>query len=324
VTLAKLFLGNRLRKRVDSSPLLRWMRWAIEAGVLAGLWRASARMTPERASETGQRLLRWLGPRLHKTRHFRRNLALAFPDSSEAEIDRLVRETWGNSGAVLAEYPHLGEIRTGRTETVVKFDVDSVRDCKRRAIFVAAHLANWEIAAAAAAQFGVPLTVVYTPQENPWVDRMLHRHRSALGCKLVARDDAMRVMVRELTAGRSIGLLVDQRVDSGVPVPFFGIDKLTTLVPARLALRFECDLIPVRVERLPGARFRVTAHEPVRCADATLSDHDRALEMTRRINAVFEEWIREFPEQWFCSNRRWAKTATPPLPGYAGQPAAAH
>jgi Kdo2-lipid IVA lauroyltransferase/acyltransferase len=321
--LAKLFLGNQLRKRVDSSPVLLRLRWAIEAGVLAGLWRSSAWMTPERASEIGQRLLRWLGPRLHKTRHFRRNLGLAFPDSTEAEIDRLVRETWGNSGAVLAEYPHLGEICTRRTETVVNFDVDAVRRGERRAIFVAAHLANWEISAAAAAQFGVPLTVVYTPQENPWVDRMLHRHRRALDCKLIPRDDAMRVMIRELTAGRSIGLLVDQRVDSGVPVPFFGIDKLTTVVPARLALRFDCELIPVRVERLPGARFRVTAHEPVRCADATLSDHDRALEMTRRINALFEEWIREFPEQWFCSNRRWAKTAAPPLPDYAGLPGAA-
>jgi KDO2-lipid IV(A) lauroyltransferase len=322
--LAKLFLGNQLRKRVDSSPVLHRLRWAIEAGVLAGLWRTSAWLTPEKASETGQRLLRWLGPRLHKTRHFRRNLALAFPDSSEAEIDRLVREVWGNSGAVLAEYPHLAKLRAERTETVIRFDLDAVRRGKRRAIFVTAHLANWEISAAAAAQFGVPLTVVYTPQENPWVDRMLYRHRLALGCKLVPKDDAMRVMIRELTAGRSIGLLVDQRVDTGEPVPFFGIDKLTTVVPARLALRFDCDLIPVRVERLPAARFRVTAHEPVRCTDATLSEHDRALEMTRQINALFEDWIREFPEQWFCSNRRWAKTATPPLAGYASHPAAVH
>jgi KDO2-lipid IV(A) lauroyltransferase len=291
--------------------------------VLAGLWRTSAWMTPERASATGQRLLRWLGPRLHKTVHFRRNLALAFPDSSGAEIDRLVREAWGNSGAVLAEYPHLAKLRTERTETVVKFDIDAVRDGRRRAIFVTAHLANWEISAAAAAQSGVPVTVVYTPQENPWVDRMLHRHRRALGCGLVARDDAMRAMIRELSAGRSIGLLVDQRVDTGEPVPFFGIDKLTTVVPARLALRFDCDLVPVRIERLPGARFRVTAHPPVRCDDMALSEHDRALEMTRRINALFEDWIRELPEQWFCSNRRWAKTATPAA-GYAGRPAAAH
>ena len=322
--MAKLFLGNQLRKRVDSSPVLRRLRWAIEAGVLAGLWRTSAWMPPQSASETGQRLLRWLGPRLHKTRHFRRNQALAFPDSSQAEIDHLVREAWGNMGAVLAEYPHLDAIRKGRIETVIRCDLEPIRQGRRRAIFVAAHLANWEVTVAPAVGLGIPITAVYTPLENPWVDRMLHRHRRALGCRLVPRGDALRTMMRELETGRSIGLLVDQRVDSGVPVPFFGIDKLTTLVPARLALRFECDLIPVRVERLPGARFRVTAHEPVRCADTALPDHERALEMTRQVNALFEDWIRELPEQWFCSNRRWAKTATPPLPGYAERPAAAH
>jgi KDO2-lipid IV(A) lauroyltransferase len=153
---------------------------------------------------------------------------------------------------------------------------------------------------------------------------MLYRHRQALGCRLVPRGDALRTIMRELDAGRSIGLLVDQRVDSGEPVPFFGIEKLTTVVPARLALRFDCDLIPVRVERLPAAHFRVTAYEPVTCKDRTLSQHGRALEMTRQINALFEDWIRELPEQWFCSNRRWAKTATPPLQGYAGRPVTAH
>lgn len=322
--MAKLFLGNQLRKRVDSSPVLRRLRWAIEAAILAGLWRTSAWMEPERASATGQRLVRWLGPRLHKTRHFRRNLALAFPHSSEAEIDRLVREAWANSGSVLSEYPHLEAIRAGRIETVVRCDLEEIREGRRQAIFVAAHLANWEVTVAPAVGLGIPVTAVYTPQENPWVERMLNRHRRALGCKLVARDDAMRAMIRELGAGRSIGLLVDQRVDTGEPVPFFGIDKLTTLVPARLALRFDCDLVPVRVERLPGARFRVTAHEPVRCDDPALSEHARAVEMTRQINAMFEGWIRELPEQWFCSNRRWAKTATPPVAGYAGRPAAAH
>jgi KDO2-lipid IV(A) lauroyltransferase len=321
---AKLFLGNRLRKRVDSSPALRRLRWAIEAGVLAGLWRTSAWMTPERASETGGRLLRWVGPRLHKTRHFRRNQVLAFPGSSEAEIDRLVREAWGNLGAVLAEYPHLDTIRTERIETVTKCDLEPIREGRRRAIFVAAHLANWEVTVAPAVGLGIPVTAIYTPFENPWVDRMLYRHRQALGCRLVPRGDALRTIMRELDAGRSIGLLVDQRVDSGEPVPFFGIEKLTTVVPARLALRFDCDLIPVRVERLPAAHFRVTAYEPVTCKDRTLSQHGRALEMTRQINALFEDWIRELPEQWFCSNRRWAKTATPPLQGYAGRPVTAH
>jgi Kdo2-lipid IVA lauroyltransferase/acyltransferase len=313
--LAKLFLGRHARKQVDRSPVLRPARWVLEAAAMAGFWGFSALLSLDRASAAGERLLRWLGPRLQNTRHLRRNLALAFPGRSDAQLDELVREVWAQMGAVLAEYPHLGAIcaqdGSNRIETVVRFDRERLRRSHKPAIFVTAHLANWEIAAAAGVLAGFPLSVVYTPIENPWIDRLLYRYRRALGCKLIARDDALRPLMRELAAGRSIGLLVDQRVDSGEPVPFFGIDKLTTLVPARLALRFGCDLIPVRVERLVGARFRVTGYEPVIRGGAGLSEHEQVLEMTRQVNALLESWITDAPAQWFCSNRRWPKQARP-------------
>jgi KDO2-lipid IV(A) lauroyltransferase len=263
----------------------------------------------------GRSLLRAVGPRLEKSRQFRRNLRLAFPDRTPTEIEGLVREAWGNTGAVLAEYPHLETIcrreADSRLEIVVKGDPQVLHEGGRPGIFVAAHLANWEISTAASGPLGIPLTVLYTPLQNPWMDRMLLRKREQLGCRLLKRDESMRPMIRELTQGRSIGLLVDQRVDSGEPLPFFGIEKWTTVVPARLALRFECELIPVRVERLAGARFRVTLYEPVRPDDGVVDEREQVLQMTRRVNALFETWIRERPHEWLCSKRRWPKQATP-------------
>ncbi|HXV06822.1 MAG TPA: lysophospholipid acyltransferase family protein, partial [Burkholderiales bacterium] len=304
------------RKRVDRSPMLRPARWTLEAAVMAGLWGLSASLSPERASAAGRRLLQRLGPSLKNTTHLRRNLGLAFPDRSAPELDRLVRQVWGQMGAVLAEYPHLGAICAGegghRVRTVIRFDLERLRRQNRPAIFVTAHLANWEIAAAVGARADLPLTVVYTPIENPWIDRRLYRYRQALGCKMIAREDALRPLMGELAAGRSVGLLMDQRTDSGAPIPFFGIEKLTTLVPARLALRFDCDLIPVRVERLQGVRFRVTAFEPVSAGAEDRTEQERAMAMTRQVHALFESWIKEAPEAWFCSNRRWPKKAQPP------------
>ena len=111
---------------------------------------------------------------------------------------------------------------------------------------------------------------------------------------------------------------MDQRVDSGVPIPFFGIDKHTTLVPARLALRHGYDLVPVRTERLDGARFRVTFLPPLRPDDPGADEIEQARQVTRKINALFEEWIRERPTDWWCSKRRWPKDAHPPGRGAAG------
>jgi KDO2-lipid IV(A) lauroyltransferase len=95
-------------------------------------------------------------------------------------------------------------------------------------------------------------------------------------------------------------------------VPFFGIDMNTTITPARLALRYDCELIPIRVERLNGARFRVTFHAPVTPPEGVTDEHRKVLAMTRKVNDLFEAWITETPQDWLCSKRRWPKDATPP------------
>ena len=86
---------------------------------------------------------------------------------------------------------------------------------------------------------------------------------------------------------------------------FFGRDALTSISPARLALKFDCDLVPVQVERTGGARFRVTFHRPVKPDGDATDSQARALQLTRKINEHFEAWIRKRPEQWICWKRRW-------------------
>jgi KDO2-lipid IV(A) lauroyltransferase len=309
--LAKLFLANALRKRADRSPRLLRLLWAIEGGLIAALAALSRLVSPDRASAAGRRLMRALGPRLAKTRVFKRNLQVAFPEKSAGELDELVREIWGNMGAILAEYPHLETICRSegeqRLEIIRKGDSQVFRDAHRPAVFVSAHLANWEIAAGAVVFVGVPLTGIYTPIQNPWFDRMLYQARLALGCGMVKREGAVRQLMKALRSGVSVGLLVDQRVDAGEPVSFFGHDMNTSMTPAQLALRFDCELIPVQVQRRTGARYRVIFHEPVRADDEAADEHQKMLQMTRKLNALFESWIRERPHEWMCSKRRWAK-----------------
>jgi KDO2-lipid IV(A) lauroyltransferase len=308
---AKLFLANSLRGRADRSPRLLRLLWAME-GVLIGALAALSRMvSPDRASAAGRRLMRALGPHLAKTQVFRRNLQIAFPEKSAQELDELLREIWGNMGAILAEYPHLETIcrreAAERLEIIKKGNSRVFSDARSPAVFVSAHLANWEIAAGSVVFVGVPLTGIYTPIQNPWMDRMLYRARLALGCGMVKREGAVRQLMKALRKGISVGLLVDQRVDAGEPVPFFGHDMNTSMTPAQLALRLGCELIPVQVQRRAGARYRVIFHEPVEVDDASADEHEKMLQMTRKLNALFESWIRERPQEWMCSKRRWPK-----------------
>jgi KDO2-lipid IV(A) lauroyltransferase len=306
--LAKLFFGD---KRKDHSPRLLGLFWAVEAGLIGLLVRFGRLLPPDSASRLGARVARRIGPRLDKTRLILRNLRLAFPDKSPAELERLSGDIWANLGSILAEYPHLGAICDTQAEQRLEYVIDDTiqvfRHPERPAVFVSAHLGNWELAAGAIAHRGVPLSVIYTRLQNPRLDRMLYRARRALGCGLIERDSAARQLVRCLKGGTSIGLIVDQRVDGGAPVPLFGHDMLTSTTPAQLALRFDCELIPVQIQRLQGARFRVRFHAPVTADDPAAADEQKALQMTRKVSALFETWIRERPQEWMCTKRRWPK-----------------
>jgi len=315
---AALFLSGAMRRRIDRVAALQRARWRLEAGLLQLFWQVCALLKPHSASAFGRSLVGAVGPHLVKSKHVRRNLELAFPDLEERERGDLLRKVWANAGAVLGEYPHFKTICHDQFErhfeVVEGWDLADHRSGKRQGVFVSAHVGNWELTAAAAARQGISITVIYAPSRNPFIDQMLRRRREALGCRLVSLDEGARPLIRELSEGRSVGLIVDARDDDGVPIPFFGLDKLTTLAPARLALRFGCDLIPGRVERLGHARFRLTVYEPIRPDPGLASDKDQAIQMMRDLNRLFEQWIREQPQQWVCIKRAWPKVLEPARP----------
>lgn len=266
-------------------------------------------MPADRASAFGASVLGKLGPRLKKSIVFRRNLQFAFPEMSSDDIGRLDTEIWRNLGATIAEYPHLREIcfDADRIKVEVPKSLEDIIAGKRGSVFVAAHQANWEVAGALPSRYGLTMTVVYSELSNKIIDGMLRRKRLAMGCRLVERDSSMKELVATLRQGRTVGMIVDNREDSGVPIPFLGAPKLTTLAPARLALKLDVDLIPVRIMREGPARFKVVAEMPVKPGDPDADARSQAIDMMTQVNGHFERWIRERPNEWFCGKRPWAK-----------------
>ncbi|MHA7815362.1 MAG: lysophospholipid acyltransferase family protein [Pseudohaliea sp.] len=285
----------------------RWRRiaWRAQALALGAFWACAGLLPARLAAAAGGRLFRWLGPLTRKQRFVARNLELAYPDLDPGTREAIAREVWSNFGAVLAEYPHLGRYAGGDADalaTEVHPATRALIDEGRPAVFVTAHLANWELPGLALSRLGIPLSVVYAPQSNPFVDAMLQHHRSALGCTFVPKTDSIRTLLGALKAGRSVGLLPDQRTDFGEPLPFFGRPAITAISPAWLALRRGCPLVPVRVERLAHGRYRVQVLAPL---EGDAPSRAGVLALSRRLNALFEAWIRERPGQWLCMRRRW-------------------
>lgn len=308
--MAEFIVGNPLRKWARDHRLLREALWRLDF-VLVWLVTKLARLLPiDMASRFGDAVGRWIGPKLkQKTAIYRANLAIAFPELSSAELDALVIRAWGRSGRVMAEYPHLATIlaEDARLQIDIREPIETYQNPTRPCVIVTAHQSNWEVVCSAMAKLKIPNASLYSPPTNPLLDRMLLDSRRALNCELLPAENSARLLMRALKQGRTAAMVMDRRVDEGKPIPFFGRDKLSTIMPAKLALKFNCDLVPVQVERLQDAHFRVTFHAPVQPSDPGADETEQAIDMIQQVNHHFEQWIRQQPEDWFCSKRLWPK-----------------
>ena len=171
---------------------------------------------------------------------------LAFPTFGPERIESLSHDIWGNFGSVLAEYPHLHKLADSHIPSAIELEIDKetrpIFAGRKPAIYVTAHLGNWELVASFIAGTGVPLSAVYAPQNNPVLDRMIQTKRDSTGCRFIEKENALRLLVGEIRSGRSIGMLPDQRLDSGELLPFFGRNTPTPISPAWLSIKTKCPV----------------------------------------------------------------------------------
>lgn len=318
--MAKFIIGNALRNKAQNKGLLRQLLWLLDLLLIASLYGFFKLLPVDWASRLGRKFGRWLGPKMaSRSRNIKANLDLALKTQSKAELEALVPEVWGNAGALLAEYPHMGGIvdpSSDRVEVVVEEPIPGFEDPGQPAIFVSAHLSNWElIAGVIASRYRIPFVALYSPPANPWLDRFLLSSRRQLGCDLMPRDQSARGLIRALKQRRSIALVMDRRAQGGLPVPLFGENKPTSGLPAKMALKFNCPLVPVKIERLRDARFRVTFCKPLRSRVPAGDEAAQVRDLTLQINEHFEQWIKQAPEAWFCSKKIWPKDVLKPYSG---------
>lgn len=279
-------------------------------GTLAyGLFALLGALPVGMSSGLGGLVARTIGPLTAVHRRAAHNLARALPEISADEQRRTLRAMWDNLGRVAAEYPHLRRFepyRAGaRVEVIGVENLDEAKADGKAGIFFSGHVGNWEVAALAVTRRGIPVALIYRAPNNPMVDRLIWRCRGPVADFRVPKGQSgARDLLRWLKEGGHLAMLVDQKMNDGIAVPFFGRDAMTAPALAELALKYDLPAYPVRVERLGGARFRITVFPKLSFERTGDKDADVKAAMTQ-VNQVLEGWIRDRPAEWLWLHKRW-------------------
>ena len=299
-------IGRRSKKLLD----------ATTGSIAVGLMRAVKLVDRKRAANFTGALLRKVGPLLKEHQIGREQLRAAFPEKSDAEIEKILAGVWDNLGRVAAEFTHLDELKLAEegsnAPNTILVPPQTLERARRflngneALLIFASHLANWEIPAVVARSFGVKSAVLYRRPNIAAISDAVIKLRENLMGQMVPTDLSAPVRLAHLLqAGVHVGMLVDQHYGKGVEVSFFGRPCKANPLIAVLARQLECPIHGMRVVRLPdGNGFWGEMTDPIdppRDADGRI-DIKGAMQT---ITTVIEGWIREHPEQWLWLHRRW-------------------
>jgi KDO2-lipid IV(A) lauroyltransferase len=282
--------------------LRRIAYWGVAAalGVLALLPRGGAQVL---AGWYARALARAV-PRLRRTGL--QNLRMAGFANPEAVADGVFRSL----GRLILAVGMFPRIHRGNLEEWIRFEglehFDRAMARGKGVLFFTAHLGGWELSAFAHAFVRGPMDVVVRPLDDPLLDGLLERRRRLSGNRVIAKKDAARAILRALKEGRAVGILADQNVvrGEGEFVEFFGVPAATNTAFARLAFRSGAAVVPgFAVWEEAEGRYVLRYYPEVPMTGDALTD-------TKRLHALLEQVIREYPDQWLWVHRRW-KTRPP-------------
>ncbi len=265
----------------------------------------AARVLPlEVASKASGFAWRLIAPHLYRQERVMRNLALAYPGMTDAERETLAAKMWENLGRTFGESFHLEKIASdGRVTFESEEELSEI--ARSPCVVCGLHLGNWELVAYAGKRIGVPFTGVFQRISNPYVDAETHKMRAFLyeGGLLPKTPVTARRLLKAARSGGYPAFLADLRDDRGASVPFFGHPARSNVFPALLARTTGLPLYAGAAYRLPDVRFQIKAVRiPIPETDDREAD---AVAATAALQAQFEAFIREAPEQWMWAHRKW-------------------
>ena len=221
-------------------------------------------------------------------------------------LEKIASDVLGNYGRIFAEYVHLKNFRNDKLEKYISIEglehLNNLKKTKKRAVFISGHFNNFELMAMQIEKAGIELATIYRPLNNFLLNKTMEQIRTENICKNQIKKGraGSREIIKNLIKGKSIAIMIDQRVREGIKIDFFNNQATTTTIPAQLIKKYNCELVPVYIERRKNNYFKMFVSKPIK-----IDKNKSVLEITEFLNNLLERMILRNIDQWIWTHNRW-------------------
>ena len=257
------------------------------------------------SSNLGFFIGRFIGPIFRSKKIIIQNLKKANIKHSESP-SLIASNVLGNYGRIFAEYVYLKKFRNNELKKYVSIDglehLENLKKNNKRAVFISGHFNNFELMAMEIEKAGIDLAAIYRPLNNVFLNKTMEQIRKEYICKNQIKKGraGSREIIKKLIKGKSIALMIDQRVREGEKVKFFDNLATTTTIPAQLVKKYNCELIPIYIERKKSNYFKIYISKPIKVGKTKSIQ-----QITEFLNKVLEKMILKNVDQWIWTHDRW-------------------
>lgn len=239
-----------------------------------------------------------------------RNLTTAFGDTKTAnELYILAKKAFENLGMNIMEFCRLPWLTEKDLDGYIECEgFDSFKEARDKGngvIFLTGHFGNWELMAIFYALKGYPVDIVVRDLDNPIVDEFVRWVRTRTGNRTISKGRSMRELMKVLSNGGIVGILLDQNVtwSEGVFVNYFNQLACTNKGTALLSLASNAIVVPTFIVR-DEKRHKIIIGKEIALINTGERTKDQ-LRNTAIFTKVIEDFVRRYPEQWFWLHQRW-------------------
>jgi Kdo2-lipid IVA lauroyltransferase/acyltransferase len=221
---------------------------------------------------------------------------------------KITRRVYRSFGQNLIEVSFIPRINKRYLEKYIHIEnrhyIDAAFKRGKGVIFLAAHEGSWELSNIICANLGFPFVFFMRDQGFPRLNALLNSYRLKQGAKLIHKQAGLRQLIEVLQSNQSIGLTVDQGGKNGEVVRFFGKAASMSTGAVKLALKYDCSIIPVFYTRLKGPYIKLILDQVYTVTKSGSAQNDLRDNLQKLVN-IYEKYIRQYPYEYLWTYKVW-------------------